>query len=224
VAAIVNGEAVIKIRLEGVQQARAELATLGVGGGGVPVPGGAPGGGALVPGIAPGGPGGAASAAAGGGGGFLSSIMGFAASNPLGAAALAAGGAFVAPIVGDAVGGVFGRLKQAGTDVAESLGLGAWNRRGDAPGKAADRTVQQLGIAGNFMSNEQILAVNRTNRMLVDLETEGENRVRGAIGTKRTEDFFEGISRSLEKIADNTKKTADNSKAPSGTNPVQGPH
>jgi hypothetical protein len=119
---------------------------------------------------------------------------------------------------------VFGRLKQAGTDVAESLGLGAWNRGADRPGKTTERTVAMLGIAANFMSNEQILAVNNLNRQMIDLEGDAENRVKTAIGKDRVGEFFQSMEKSLSDIATHTKKTAENTNKPSGTNPVQGPH
>jgi hypothetical protein len=225
-ASVVSGEATIHIKLAGIEQARAQLASLGVGSA-AHVPGGA--GGGAVPGIAPGGgmgvPGASAAAgAAGGGGSFLSGIFGFAASNPLTAAALAAGGAFVAPIVGDAAGGVFGRLKQAGTDVSEMLGLGSWNREGQVPGKSIDRTVSQLGIAGNFLSDEQIKAVNRTNTALIELETKGEGRVRTALGTDRVVTFFEEMVSALKDIKTSSATTAKNTEKMPGVNALHGPH
>ncbi len=207
--AITTGEVVLKLRLDTkdalaeynrfLASAKGGAVGLGVGGGGGTVPHG-------VGAFGGGGGGGAP------GGGFLQGALGGMSAGGMalglvGGAAAAVGGAFLAPGALDIAKGVFGRVGQAGSDVAESLGLGAFARGADVPHKTADATVSMLKYAGASMSSEQIKAVGAMNRGLAELETASENKVRETLGTERVTDFFERMVNVLESIDRKTPAT-----------------
>jgi hypothetical protein len=190
------GTAVIRVKLAISPEDRAILS-----GGAVRIPG-APGGGRIpgvpggggVPGIPGGGmgPGGRGTTTRGGGiigGGMIGAAIALAYASPLGA-----------PIM-DAGRGVVNRSQQIGRDLSETLGVGGWARRGNIPGMATDATVNQLGEAANYATDEQIKALGAINEQLATLKVEGENKVRGVLGQERLEGILEKLSAVLDKLA-----------------------
>lgn len=208
--AITQGEAVLRIKLD-LTQATAERDKFLRGWGMDPLH--IPGGGVVTPPAAPGGAGGGGGgggiplggptpAPGAGGSGFLSGILGAAAG--LGIVAASPLGQFGIGLGKRAMGAI--------SDVSEAIGASGFMRSADIPAKTADRTVQMLGIAGAFMSKEQIEAVADTNRMMVELETKAENNIRGSIAQGRIENFLQPLVDILGDIKNNTMATAENTK------------
>ena len=119
----------------------------------------------------------------------------------LGAAiALAYASPMGAPIM-DAGRGLVNRSQQIGRDISESFGFGAFARNGTIPQQSTDATVQQLGAAANYATEEQIKALGEINKQLATLNVEGENKVRATLGQQRLEELGERLLNVLNNIA-----------------------
>ena len=194
------GTAVIRVRLAISPEDRAIL-----GGGAGRIPGavgggmgGGGGGGGSRGGLTVGGRVGISSGPAGvttrgggilGGGGMLGAAIALAYASPIGA-----------PIM-DAGRGLVNRSQQIGRDLSESLGIGAFARNGTIPQQATDATVQQLGAAASYATEEQIKALGEINKQLATLNVEGENKVRATLGQQRLEELGERLLQVLNNIA-----------------------
>jgi hypothetical protein len=164
-AAITQGTAEIRLRLntDDAKRSYRELAAeirglnlnIGVNGG--------------IPGMGPGGGGGGMMAsAAGAAGGFLGSVM-------RGAAGTIGG--MMAPLFGQVASDMATPASVAGKSLAEQYGFGAMARSANVAQSAADRTLQQLGIAATMMSPEQRSAVYRMNKQMTRMEADAANAV-----------------------------------------------
>jgi len=176
-----SGDVVIKLRLD-TSQAEADLKRFQSGiGAATVVTGRMTGGGVPGGGYGP------------GGGLGIGRMLGMAGGLGLGAAF---GG-------GDLAAGVGGLAAGFGSVFSESRGFAAFRRGVAVPGQAARNTVDQLGIAGQYASEQQIRAMFEFNQNLGNMGADAEKRVRGVLGKDIAKSYEEQVGELVKLILAN---------------------